>query len=64
MNEEFIASFNKSDWQKITTALKTYVIQKEEYLKTRNVGDREWNEVDEYNVLINDIELYVLGGMQ
>lgn len=50
----------KEDWRMILHALQSYVIQREEHLKTINAGDREWNEVVEYEKLIKDIETYKL----
>ena len=60
--DQFVASFSQEDWRRIVHALQTYVINEEEILTTQNVGDREWDRVAAYNVLANDINLYVLGG--
>ena len=53
-------SVTKHDWELILHALQCYVIQREEFLSTQNVGDREWNELAEYNKLITDIQVYRL----
>ena len=60
--DQFVASFSKEDWQRIVHALQTYVITEEASLSTQNVGDKEWNRLAAYDVLANDINLYVLGG--
>ena len=60
--DQFMASFSKEDWQRIVHALQSYVINEEASLSTQNVGDREWDRLAAYDVLANDINLYVLGG--
>ena len=60
--DQFVASFSTEDWQRIVHALQSYVIAEETTLSTQNVGDREWDRLAAYNVLANDINLYVLGG--
>lgn len=62
MNNTAIASFSTNDWSRILFALQTYVINQEYVLSKQNVGDREWEELESYTSLINDIEMYVLGG--
>ncbi len=62
MNNTAIASFSTNDWTRILFALQTYVINQESVLSKQNVGDREWQELESYTSLINDIELYILGG--
>ena len=61
MNNTAIASFSTNDWSRILFALQTYVINQEYVLSKQNVGDREWEELEAYTSLINDIEMYVLG---
>jgi hypothetical protein len=61
MNNTAIASFSTNDWSRILFALQTYVINQEYVLSKQNVGDREWEELESYTSLINDIEMYVLG---
>ena len=60
--DQFVASFSTEDWQRIVHALQSYVITEETSLSTQNVGDREWDRLAAYDVLANDINLYVLGG--
>lgn len=55
------AKFDKEDWARIINALQTYVIVEEEALKSRNVGDKEWNALVEYETLIRDIQFYIIG---
>lgn len=62
MNNTAIASFSSNDWSRILFALQTYVINQEYVLSKQNVGDREWEELESYTSLINDIEIYILGG--
>ena len=52
--------FSVKDWSRIVHALQSYVISEEANLRRQNVGDREWQEVNEYSGLARDIELYVL----
>ena len=62
MMETKIASFNRSDWQKILNAMTLFIRCQQEELSKSNVGDREWTELGEYEAIANDILLYVLGG--
>ena len=62
MNNTAIASFSSDDWSRILFALQTYVINQEQVLSKQKVGDREWQELESYTSLINDIEIYILGG--
>lgn len=59
-NDPIATQFSISDWRRIKNALMTYVIIQEDKLKSQNVGDREWDELEEYNTLIRDIDIYVL----
>ena len=52
--------YSKRVWKLIHHALTSYVIERENQLRTENVGDREWNELFDYNDIINDIELHIL----
>ena len=52
--------FSVKDWSRIVHALKSYVISEEANLRHKNVGDREWQELNDYSGLARDIELYVL----
>ena len=52
--------YSKRVWRLIHHALTSYVIERENQLRTENVGDREWNELFDYNDIIKDIELHIL----
>ncbi len=52
--------YSKRIWKLVHHALTSYVIDREEQLRTQNVGDREWNELFDYNDIIRDIELHIL----
>ena len=52
--------FSVENWSRIVHALKSYVISEETTLRTQNVGDREWQELNDYSGLARDIELFVL----
>ena len=53
-------TYSKRAWKLIHHALTSYVIDRENQLRTENVGDREWNELFDYNDIIRDIELHIL----
>lgn len=55
------STLTESDWQRILLALESYVIHEETKLKGKNAGDREWQQLEEYNTLIRDIQLYCIG---
>ena len=52
--------FSVEDWSRIVHALKSYVITQEEVIRTKNVGDREWQELEEYSTIARDIEYYII----
>ena len=60
MEQIVTTQFAREDWVRIKNALMFYVIKEEEKLISSNAGDREWTELEEYNTLIGDIELFVL----
>ena len=60
MEDVFNGKFSTEDWLRIIQALKSYVINQEEVLRTKNVGDREWQELEEYSTIARDIEYYVI----
>ena len=53
-------AYSKRVWKLIHHALTSYVIERENRLRTENVGDKEWNELFDYNDIIKDIELHIL----
>ncbi len=59
--DQYIASLSKEDWKRITFALKSYIITEEWSLSQKNHGDKEWQELNVYETLLKDIELYVIG---
>ena len=52
---------SRDDWEKIVFALQSYVIDEEEKLVRKNAGDSEWTALTDYEILIRDIQLYILG---
>lgn len=54
------ATLERKDWDKILLALETYVIQKENQLIKENAGERAWSDLEDFNVLIRDIQLYCI----
>ena len=60
-NKQPLASFKEEDWSNIVHALRSYVICEEEKLMKQNVGDREWDNLEKFSILANDIEFYVIG---
>lgn len=59
-NDAVTTQFSITDWRRIQKALMSYVITEENRLCKLNVGDRPWQELEEYNTLIRDIDIYVL----
>ena len=62
MTDSRIATFDKEDWQKILDSMNFFIRCQQEELSKRNVGDKEWQELMEYEAIAMDILLYVLGG--
>ena len=62
LKEQFIASLSDQDWGRIVFALKSHIIIDEWSLQQDNHGDREWQELNEMETLMKNIELYVTGG--
>ena len=60
LQDVFTGQLSTKDWLRIVHALKSYVIAQEEILRTKNVGDREWQELQDYSALARDIEYYIL----
>lgn len=54
------ATLDTTDWERILIALEHYVITQENKLIEDNAGEREWSELEDYNVLIRDIQLYCI----
>jgi len=51
---------DQKEWEMILLALETYVINKESQLIKENAGDTKWRDLEEYNTLIRDIQLYII----
>lgn len=64
MTDQYIASLSKEDWERIAFALKSYIITEEWSLSQENHGDKEWQELNVFETLLKDIELYVIGAEQ
>ena len=60
MEDVFNGRFITEDWIRIIQALKSYVISQEEVLRNKNVGDREWQELEQYSTIARDIEYYII----
>jgi hypothetical protein len=55
-----LGSLDRKSWEMILLALETYVINKETQLIKENAGDEPWRDLDQYNTLIRDIQLYII----
>jgi len=51
---------DQKEWEMILLALETYVIDKEAQLIKESAGDTKWRDLEEYNTLIRDVQLYIL----
>ena len=54
-------SFIKEDWNRIKTALQSFIIDKESHLIKSNSRDTEWSELEKYKSITRDIECFLLG---
>lgn len=48
-----------SDWRKISFALQNHIITHEEHLIETNAGDREWNYVRDYEIILTKINTII-----
>ena len=55
-----ISNLSRHQWQLIINALLYYIRHQTDELKAHNVGDREWNELLEYENTLTDIRFFVL----
>ena len=60
MKEKFLASLSQKEWDVICDALLDQVDRKRAEYSQRNVGDREWREVDQLYALYTDILTFVI----
>ena len=56
----YSGKFSIESWSRIVHALETYCITEEQALKKQNVGDREWQELSEYEDIKRYIEMFIL----
>lgn len=47
-------------WEQVVNALTFFIDVQTEELRKQNVGDREWQELKDYEGTLNDILFYVL----
>ena len=53
-------TISDDQWEQVTSALRFYIAVKTEELKTFNAGDREWQQLVEYENTLSDIEYFIL----
>ena len=56
----YTGRFSIKTWSRIVHALETYCITEEQALKQKNVGDREWQELSEYEDISRYITMFIL----
>jgi hypothetical protein len=59
--ETFIGNFAEEDWERVLKSLAFFISHEERVLCNNNCGDREWEELAQFQTLKRDIELYVIG---
>jgi hypothetical protein len=55
-----ISNLSAEQWEQIVNALMFFIRVQTEELQRHNVGDREWQEIEDYKRTLNDIQFYVL----
>ena len=53
-------NFNRTTWHRIAFALEYYIKTHEELLIKENAGDREWQELSDMRLIMNDILLFII----
>jgi len=53
-------SISDEQWEQVTSALRFYIAVKTEELKTFNAGDKEWQQLVDYENTLSDIEYFIL----
>ena len=59
-NSQYIGNLSRKQWEQIVNALTYFVRHQTEELKQHNVGDREWQQVEDYQRTLNDILFHIL----
>ena len=52
--------YSPQDWDRIKTAIQFYIDCETENLSSQNVGDREWDELECYKMILNDLIFFTL----
>ena len=55
-----VANLTRGQWDQIVNALTYFIRVQSEELEKHNVGDKEWQEIRDYEGTLNDILFYVL----
>ena len=55
-----VGVFDEESWEMIIDALLYFVQEQTTEMKKRNLGDKEWQWLSDYETLVNDIQLYVV----
>ena len=56
----FDMTITSEQWDQVTDALRFYISVKTAELQTFNAGDREWQELVDYENTLSDIEYFIL----
>jgi len=59
MNTPF-SKLSSDQWEQVISALRFYISVKTGELQAFNAGDREWQELVEYENTLSDIEYFIL----
>ena len=54
------SNLTRNQWEQVVTALEYYINHRTQDLQSRNVGDKEWQEVADFEGTLRDIEFYIL----
>ena len=55
-----VGVFDEESWEMIIDALLYFVQEQTAEMEKRNLGDKEWQWLSDYETLVNDIQLYVV----
>jgi len=55
-----MSNLSGEQWEQVTSALRFYIEVKTGELQAFNAGDREWQELVDYENTLRDIEYYVI----
>lgn len=53
-------SYSTEQWQKIVNAMTFFIRAQTEVLQSNNASEEEWQELHDYEIILNDILLFVL----